>query len=267
MNLHVIFRSCTTNQVHTGNRIVQPKADLALACMRSLVTSLYQARENGKIESFTLDVVDDHSDEVFLSQLKEIMTTGGKMPDYMKIHNLALTGNDMSMQFCYNYAYDTFPKEDYVYFVEDDYLHRAECITECADFIELARKNLGHDRIALHPFDDPDNYKPNWIQPTYIVLGTARRWRTNHYTTWTCMVPVMALHTHWERFWGLAHYGQSPDIHEGVTINHVWRDPQGYNLFTPIPTLSWHMQFEENQSPFADWKPTYNRFTVGKEIR
>jgi hypothetical protein len=246
--LRVLLRTSSKSQVHKGDRIIQPPEECFLTCIHSLRQSLIVARERGY--DFTLDVIDDHSDSAFLTELERILKGH-------KIHILQESGNDMSMQWAYNFAYDNFG-DDLIYFVEADYLHREECIMECLRFFETAIGNLESNRVAIHPFDDPDNYKPRWLEPARIVRGPERHWRTNLHTTWTVMVPGRALREHWELFWGFAHYGQHPDIHENTTINHIWRNT--YQLFTPIPTLAWHMQFEENQAPFAPWKATYEKF-------
>ena len=52
-------------------------------------------------------------------------------------------------------------------------------------------------------------------------------------------------------------FGDALNIHEGTTINKIWRE--NVYLFTPIPSVALHMQFKEQIDKFIDWKPLWNR--------
>jgi hypothetical protein len=153
---------------------------------------------------------------------------------------------------------------DLVYFVEDDYLHFPEAIKEMVSAYELFKYKL-NDEVAIHPFDDPDNYKPRWIIPTKIVYGHGRRWRTNQYTTFTFMCNPEIIRKNWSIFYTLAteygtEWGEAFNIHEGTTINKIWRE--SVCLFTPIPSVALHMQYKDQMDPYIDWKKLWDSINI-----
>ncbi|MCZ7645310.1 MAG: hypothetical protein M5U26_08500 [Planctomycetota bacterium] len=144
----------------------------------------------------------------------------------------------------------------WVYQPEDDYLHAPNAVRAMLDFAELAVKK-GVERLALHPYDDADNYKSDCLEASKIVPGPERHWRRNTYSTavvftrpWVFAMP---------EFEELASLYETPEgrargIHEGNTINKLWRDdgPLGVRLFTPLPSLA--VALNENEPPLFDWK-------------
>jgi hypothetical protein len=89
-----------------------------------------------------------------------------------------------------------------------------------------------------------------------VVCGPQRHWRTNTHTTNTCWVEIQTLRRNWELFELLARYsstpyGQEHHIFEASTINKIWREQVA--LFTPIPSLALHLQYEEHKDPYLDW--------------
>lgn len=120
------------------------------------------------------------------------------------------------------------------------------------------RKCEGRE-VALHPYDDPNNYlSPIFSQHNCRVLyGTRRHWRTNTHTTNTCWVEATTLRRNWELFERLARYSSTPygvkhHIFEESTINKIWREQ--ILLFTPLPSLALHLQYEAHKDPFLDWR-------------
>jgi hypothetical protein len=151
-----------------------------------------------------------------------------------------------------------------VYFVEDDYLHYPSAIEEMVDSYLTFKRNVGME-VAIHPFDDPDNYKVKYIEECRIVFGKNRRWRTNRYTTFTFLCNPDIVRKHWSKFYTLAteyltEWGENNNIHEGTTINSIWRTD--VMLFTPIPSLALHLQYEEQMDPYLNWKELWDSIEI-----
>lgn len=149
---------------------------------------------------------------------------------------------------------------DLVYFVEDDYLHYPNAIVDMVDAYIRFKGNLGTE-VAIHPYDDPDNYLPKFIDETRVVLGRDRHWRTNKYSTFTFMCNPEIVRKFWSRFYTCAteymtEWGEANEIQEGTTINHIWR--WEVKLFTPIPSLALHMGYERQLDPYIDWKKLWD---------
>jgi len=78
----------------------------------------------------------------------------GESPDWLMIEPLRTSkaGSAQSFWFAYNLAI-TYPKEDWVYFAEDDYMYAPEAITKLWHCIQT----IPTDFISL--YDHPDRYK------------------------------------------------------------------------------------------------------------
>lgn len=243
----IIFRSCTWQQVHEGTRIVQPKVECACRCLRSL------ARQTAALASpCKIAVVDDNSPESDAVRIKDVLAENEIPTEFITLEK---PGNSASMLACYELAKT---HDGLVYLVEDDYLHAPDALVKMLEIYSVASEKMPGMDVAVHALDDADNYKPQFIDPCRIVHTKSHHWRTNTYTTWTVMVHSRVIKKFWSCFEGLTHYGESPDIHENTTVNRVWKSG-AVTLFTPIPTLAFHLQFPENISPVANWKTLWEQ--------
>ena len=241
----IFFRSCTSKQVHPGTRIV-PKSECTIRCLRSVVASASQVFPRPLIW-----VLDDHSLEEDQNRMRQ------ELEKYDGTSQFAVsqdTGNGPSMLEGYHLARSV---DDLVYLIEDDYLHYPYAIKEM-----LAAHNIGLQigaDAAVHPTDDPDNYKPGFVTPTHIVFTEHRHWRTNNYAPFTVMMHSRVLKKFWLCFEAFSHYGEHPDIHENTTCNRAWRSGE-VTLLTPLPTLAHHMQFPENRTPVEKWEMLWSAY-------
>ncbi len=245
MQLDIILRTHSTSNVHTFEERFAgaPKAEIMLRCARSLVASA-----NAAAGDIRLWAVDDHSDQEPLAELNDILSRS-KHP--AKIASLAEGGVQKSALAHFKAGKDA--GREIVYFVEDDYLHAPGAIQEMLDAYRLFKTNLGGREVALHPWDDPNNYRQYQAEPCRVVYGPRRHWRTNTHTTNTCMLSHALLKQEWARFERLATlYGIDHSVAEENTINAIWREQAV--LFSPIPSLALHMQFEQHRDPYIDWR-------------
>lgn len=147
---------------------------------------------------------------------------------------------------------------DFVYFVEDDYLHEQSALLEMYRSYRIFARNLGRSNIGLFPVDQHEYYLPHAIHPSRIVPGSARHWRTNTHTTSTFFVPYSLLTTQWE--WFIKNPESEHTSPIGMTeegsINVVWQEHA--TLFTPIPTLAYHVHGESQMPPFSTWEKLWD---------
>lgn len=252
-SLDIILRTHDFIDIHSspnGRYCNVSKTELICKCVKSLVKTANNY--NGKVKFIWLD---DHSSQSTIDKLYTIFSETRHEVEFVP---LELRGWNAS-------GYEQFERgrastADLVYFVEDDYLHYPTAIDEMVDAYQTFQRNLGLD-VAIHPFDDPDNYLPKYIDECRVVLGKSRRFRTNQYATFVFLCSPELIRKHWSRFYTLAteymtEWGEHNVIHEGTTINHIWRWEA--KLFTPIPSLALHMGFEEQKDPFLDWKSLWD---------
>ena len=259
MKLDIIVRTHNIINVHqskTPRYCLADKTTLIYKCVKSLVNSA----DNTDYD-ITYHWFDDHSTEDCLDGLHKIFSNA-KHP---YIYNpLEESGFNASAY----YQFDCGRKStaDLIYFVEDDYLHYPTAISEMVESYIDFKQKLGRE-VAIPPFDDPDNYLPEWIEPCRIVYGGNRHWRTNFYTTNTVMCSPEVVREHWSKWYTLAtEYGsvwseiKGGNVHEGTTINKIWRDH--VSLFTPIPSIGLHMGYDAQKDPYLDWKCLWDSIEI-----
>ncbi|MCV7410466.1 hypothetical protein AWC05_00280 [Mycobacterium florentinum] len=249
MKLDIHLQTHSEINVHGGQRYVDaPKSEVMLRCTQSLVTSINRAEGD-----IILRVFDDHSSPEVLPTLHRILETCDHPVEFIALDD---RGYNASCLASFSRARDD--ARELVYLVEDDYLHTPSAIQEMFDVHKLLRDKLGGREVALHPYDDPDNYRHPIFsrEDCRVVYGTERHWRTNTHTTNTCWIELETLGRNWELFELLARhsstpYGQEHHIFEASTINTIWREQVA--LFTPIPSLALHLQYEGHKDPYLDW--------------
>lgn len=248
--IDIIFRSHTTgNFRESAVRVTDElggKPELSLRVLRSLIVSLLVLERVNDYE-IHLCIVDDHSDEEFLEQAKIELNV---CPFETNIIALPEKGNAASMEYALRYAKGR--SQDFIYFVEDDYLHLPSTILEMLRAYSDFSKNLNRRNVAFFPVDYHDYYLPNAIAQTRVVLGSGRHWRVSTSSTCTFFVPKVLLEERWDLFLK----NPRDDMYEGNSLNIVWREHAV--LFSPIPTLAFHMHNEETMPPFSNWRQLWN---------
>lgn len=247
--LDVILRTHSGLNVHGGGRLSDSlggKQELVVRSLRSLVNSL-AVLEKEQLFEIRLAVLDDHSAEPLLQKVREIL---GACSFPAKLVQLSVSGNGKSLRACYDYAREN--TEDLIYFVEDDYLHKAEALTEMVKSHALFSKSLVNRHVGLFPVDYIHIYEGDRMEPAYVVPGATQHWRTVRESTCTFLIPKKLLLEQWNLFVELTENG----VDERNTINAIWRNHAV--LFSPVPTLAVHLHGPELLPPFSDWKKLWD---------
>lgn len=255
--LDVILRTHDKREIHiseTPRYCGFNKAAVIKTCVRSLINTC-----NKSDHDITYWWYDDHSSEESINELHDIFSGAKHTYNFIPID---LEGWQASALAQFERGRDS--DSDLVYFVEDDYLHYPDAIDEMVDAYLMFKKNLGRE-VSIHPFDDPDNYLPVWIEPCRIVYGTKRHWRTNFHTTFTMLCNPSIVRSNWHLFYTMAteygtHWGEMNHINETTMVNKIWRDD--VVLFTPIPSVALHMAYETQKDPYLDWKDLWDKFNT-----
>lgn len=251
----IILRTHDKREIHISGELRYcntDKSEVVKKCVASLIETCNMSEND-----ITYWWYDDHSSKESVDAIQKLFM-GAKHP-----HNfipLDMEGWQASGLAQFERGRDS--DADLVYFVEDDYLHYPTAIDEMVDAYYAFKENTGNE-VAIHPFDDPDNYKADWLEPCRVVYGKNRRWRTNLHSTFTFMCNPDVVRKHWSILYMMATeygtlWGEMNNIHEGTTINKVWREE--VTLFTPIPSLALHMAYETQRDPYLDWKALWDNF-------
>lgn len=252
--LEVIFRSHTAGSIRAGSPRVTDalggKEELTVRSLRSVIHSLLVlSREN--IVWIRLTVIDDHSSpEAIVRMLDELSVC----PFDTDLIVLEGSGNSASLRAAFERAKNS--DASLLYFVEDDYLHEQSALSEMFAAQSFFGRQIGApERAAIFPVDEPDRYGEA-IDPSRVVLGAKRHWRTVLKTTGTFMVSRVLLMAYWDIFTKLA----EGENNETLSVNVVWQNHAV--MFSPIPTLAYHMNTEERMPPFSDWKKLWDSLAV-----
>ena len=263
MKCDVILRTCdSVYTVHASvgkdQRVVGPrfsKLDVILRCINSLITSI-----NLTDADLRLIVVDDHSSKEGIKSIKSLV---GKCKYPTEIIGTTERGNGNSLKACYEWAKSE--GRDYLFFVEDDYLHDPMCVPEMLCDYGIFKAKLNSHEIALFPYDNIDNYVQAYKNniPCFMTLGSRRHWRTVSNSTSTFLCSKNILERYWFLFEKITHYDENQFVNRDNTTNVIWMAPYrgagGAYMLSPIPTLALHLHFKEHLSPFVDWKKLWRK--------
>jgi hypothetical protein len=246
--LTIILRTCGRVQAQHGTRYVdKPKSEIINVCVSSLVNSINQVKGH----EIKLFVLDDHSDEHCVADIKNIISRCKAQTTFIP---LDVTGNGPTM----GKVYELVEKEstDLWYHVEDDYLHKPEAIQDMIDSIEQFEVNTGW-MVAVNPHDDIWRYI-HQIYDSVILLGPYRHYRTVRHTTYTCMASTKLYNIYKDHFDDLVKLTtEKADWVEDKTINQVWNKVD-VMLFSPIPGLAFHIMDPSGKDPYLDFDALWN---------
>lgn len=192
--------------------------------------------------ALTLTVIDDHSDPECLSSINDLLRTGNFSSELISLKE---TGNGPSLKFTYELAHDR--AQHLIYFVEDDYLHSPEAITEMLSAQQQFSFFLKQD-VVLFPCDGPENYLQ--IQATPILCSDTRHWRVTNRTTGTNLVSKKTLIDYWDRYMALTKYNPFNDVCEDNTINLIYKTVP---CLSPMPSLAMHVVDSTTLPPLVNW--------------
>ncbi len=186
-SLKIILRTCTSELIMDQNKkriFGEEKNEYTFRTLRSLIKSINKASSKFENIKFDLLVTDTNSSKDDINKIKEILNLtkiknkfisinlkdfeNKIKPDYSKakFSNMANFYNSLMVA----------KKEDadIIYFVEDDYLHTEETITEMIFAYEKFNTIFSKDLILL-PSDYPYLYTKD--ESTKIYVGEKHHWR------------------------------------------------------------------------------------------
>lgn len=229
------------------------KSEVSRRCLLSLVDSINYLVEKRSEVDVKLVVIDDHSTDDFIENLKHIISLANCNTELIHLENHGLLE---SIKACYHYGKDY--GKDFVYFAQDDYLYEETCLEEMLDiYFQLKPKNVGKS-ICVYPYNDPYRYLDKNIVPIRLVQGMKRHWRTSYQVACCFMVDHETLTSEWDLFEDFYNHVINEKI-EDDTINKLFQQ-RNYVLLTPVPSLALHIQYETEKDPYIDWTLLWNKY-------
>ena len=254
--LSIIVRTYTSTEVEKSKIMLdqnkfrifeKQKIEYTLRTINSLIISCKKALKNFKNFKISLLITDDNSSEENLSLIKKLINSSGlnykiislqrdklnemikKRDEYGKDISEGMISNMRNILKSVLLTKDEV--NDLVYFVEDDYIHDENAISEMLFAFERLTSQLGKD-VFLCPADYP--YLYNKIEDTKIFLGNKRHWRTVKETLITFMTSKEMILKYWEDFIAMSttrHHPMEKKLHEIYEKEYC---------LSPIPSLAMH---------------------------
>ena len=269
--LTIIFRSCTNINMLTQNKkrlFDQNKSEYTFRSLNSIIASLNQAKITFPKIEFDIVVIDYNSKKEDLEQIeKQLGKSNFKnsmisldisefINNIKKINakNVNVTENQMSNMSNIHKSLLIAKNQcnDLIYFVEDDYLHQQDSISEMIFTYERISSQINQELI-LCPADYPYLYTK--IDPTNIFLGANKHWRKIDETLCTFLTSKILLVKYWEKFISMCqfeHYPFEQPLHDIYKIEYC---------LSPIPSLALHCTNVNSiygLSPNMDWKKIWD---------
>jgi len=259
----IIFRTNTDVEIWDQNKkrlFEKPKIEYSSRSLRSLVRSINFCKKKYPNISINTVIVDDNSKEENLGLIKNIIKDQNieiisldhqKFKTIIKEQKTSQTfANLASLLESFRVAKDR--AEDLILFVEDDYLHFEEMIGEVVASYEKIASQLNKD-IFMCPADYPYLYMDN--DPTNILIGNKRHWRTIDKTLCTFITSKELINKYWDNF-----NKTCLDRHEPFEkyLNEIYKNEI---CISPIKSLSVHLTNVNSSyglSPFIDYKKLWD---------
>lgn len=247
MKVAIALRTCgqVFNWWNVPDRIVDvSKQSLILTCLNSLVNSI----KNSKHE-IIFSIHDDNSSNEFINAMKEII---GNVK-YQLI-------NTKEKENCITqYQWLTNQECDYVYHVEDDYLHTSDAIDNMVDLCEYMKSHIPFvgNHYAVFPMNHPHRYMVDNLYPSIVVKANNQYWRTIFHSSLTFFMEKKT-HVEFNEYVKSQAYGWANRIPEDETINRLWANGK-VRLLCPMNSLAWHIADKSHEDTINDWKTIWNQ--------
>ena len=265
-SIKIILRTCTSELIMDQNkrRVFDcEKNDYTFRTLRSLIKSTNQAVDKFKNIKFELIVTDANSSKNDLERIKEIL---GNFKAISKLQSIELNNFKGKIKEGYSKAkfsnmanfYNSLliaknEDADLIYFVEDDYLHSLDTISEMILTYEKFY-TIFSGEVILIPSDYPYLYSK--AENTKIFLGEKIHWRMVQESLVTFMASKDLINKYYSKL---------------EIMGKEWVDPwekplhdiyQEYPCFSPIPSLAIHcanINSVFGVSPFTDIKKIWDQ--------
>lgn len=251
---NILFRACDkVESVHKARRPFNLNKNQVI---KISFYSIYESLQ-GHNYKFTI-IGDDLSKDLqdFFSNFKDVVVLNEQLGNASK-----------SLQRQIELA-EVIPDKEWVYMLEDDYLHTPDSFKIIDEFIinknkilETSRKkknymnflvgNLAKKSLIIHTPDYPDRYFPQWKRHSYIFLSEYCHWRQISNTTHTFLLEASSIKRFNKEIKASAVGPSDSKLSEKV-YGRIFLKNRALCV-SPIKGLSTHMT-EGVMTPFVDWE-------------
>jgi len=265
-SLDILIRSCASVGMLTQSKqriFEKEKIEYTLRSINSIIKSSKFAKELMPNLNINLTVIDHNSGEQNLKKIQNLLDNSNLNHNLINLDlsefdsrikktnakNENVTRNQLSNMSNIYKSLDLSKKlDDLIYFVEDDYIHELNSISEMILTYERIASQISNELI-LCPTDYPYLYTKT--ENTNIFLGEKSHWRKINETLCTFLTSKQIVEKHWAKLISMCefeHYPFESPLHE------IYKEEL---CLSPIPSIAIHctnINSIYGLSPNKDWK-------------
>ena len=265
-SLDILIRSCASVGMLTQSKqriFEKEKIEYTLRSINSIIRSSKFAKELMPNLNINLTVIDHNSGEQNLKKIQNLLDNSNLNHNLINLDlsefdsrikktnakNEKVTPNQLSnMSNIYKSLELSKKLDDLIYFVEDDYIHELNSISEMILTYERIASQISNELI-LCPTDYPYLYTKT--ENTNIFLGEKSHWRKINETLCTFLTSKQIVEKHWAKLMSMCefeHYPFESPLHE------IYKEEL---CLSPIPSIAIHctnINSIYGLSPNKDWK-------------
>ena len=265
-SLDILIRSCASVGMLTQSKqriFEREKIEYSLRSINSIIRSSKFAKELMPNLTINLTVIDHNSGEQNLKKIQNLLDNSNLNHNLINLDlsefdsrikktnakNENVTRNQLSnMSNIYKSLELSKKLDDLIYFVEDDYIHELNSISEMILTYERIASQISNELI-LCPTDYPYLYTKT--ENTNIFLGEKSHWRKINETLCTFLTSKQIVEKHWAKLISMCefeHYPFESPLHE------IYKEEL---CLSPIPSIAIHctnINSIYGLSPNKDWK-------------
>ena len=248
-NFDIILKTCTSVNLVSQNKkriFEQPKSEYTMRTINSLIKSIKKASKDKSYTNFNITILDAGSPKEDMTIIERVLKNSElkfniiclNLNEYLKRikiikrNNYQIENNMKSTMASIIKSFELAKDlDDLVYFVEDDYIHDDESISEMISAYEKFSTIL-KDEIFIVPVDYPYLYQKN--QSTNVLIGQKNHWRSVNESLLTFMTSKEMINKYYSDLIKMGEIEYEPY----ETILHSIYDKE--NCFSPIPSLALH---------------------------
>lgn len=248
MKIAIALRTCDgiLNHWNVKRCVDANKSTLLLTCLNSLLSAIINTKHE-----VIFSIHDDTSSEKTLTEVNFLCKKYGV--NYELIHSGKL-GNFKSQ-----YEWIKRRTYDFVYCVEDDFLHRETIFNDLIDMYQYLQEFVNHPGTdyGFFPWNPPHRYDffPR-MYPVMLFKYKNKYWRSDLQSTHTFFVTKNTFDSNDKYMRQQSYLWPAKEGLEPDTICKVWQE-QVTRLVVPLESLAYHLSDSEMPEIDELWKKYY----------
>ena len=234
--LDIIVKTCTSVQLVSQNKkriFEEDKSEYTFRTINSLTKSVKDLKKKFKEIKIKFTIIDVNSPSSDINKILSKISNEGFEAKHIPVENIKNSQNNMSTTMAsIRQSFDHAKKcADLIYFVDDDYIHKTESLSEMV-FAYEKFSSIFQNEIFILSTDYPYLYKK--MDNSNILIGENIHWRTVKESLLTFMTSKKMIEKHFKKLIDMATNESNPfekNLHE------IYEKEK---CFSPIPSLSIH---------------------------